>query len=48
MDAVFDPVVQNCPVHGMLICVVQLLPVGPNVSNKCLGECGFPEFSACC
>lgn len=41
MDAVLDPALLNSPVHGMVISVVPLLPVGSNVSNKCLWEFGF-------
>lgn len=36
MGAILDPALLNCPMHGMLISVAPLLPVGPNVSNKCL------------
>lgn len=48
MDAVLDPATRNCSVHGMLMSLVQLLAVGPNISNKWFEECGFPGFSAYC
>lgn len=48
MDSVLDPAILNCSVHGMLMSVVLLLPIGPNITNKCFEECGFPGFSACC
>lgn len=41
VDAVLDPVILNYLVHGMLMSVAQLLPVGPNISNKCFEESGF-------
>lgn len=47
MDAVLGPAILSCSVHGMLMYVVQLLPVGPN-SNKWFEKSEFPGFSACC
>lgn len=48
MDAVLGPAILSCSVHGILMSVVQLLPVGPNISNKWFEKSGFCGFSACC